>query len=290
MPISLLSEPTRILGKTAMTRYFILVFVLIAMSLPCRARDFMVEFVEENYMENQEDDSGTPIFYHSFQVRSHAGLKMLVLTGQHPEYRRWLRRYVAQDKGFIVKVPDNENDLFIASKVYEIDVTNVHPYNPTSWSMKGSHVFDAADLSDTQAWIVAGQGHILVLDQNNKRSELIDTVVKRMGYIGMIAGDPEAALGIFRNQPEKFKMIIVNYDIPGMGSETFVDELLKLDHKIPILVETGYNNEALKRKYLSKFSGAGTVTVTPVALNRLQQTIKTLIKPDKETAAQPVNG
>ncbi|MDQ1268986.1 MAG: hypothetical protein QG618_292, partial [Thermodesulfobacteriota bacterium] len=101
MPISLLSEPTRILGKTAMIRYFILVFVLIAMSLPCRARDFMVEFVEENYMENQEDDSGTPMIYHSFQVRSHAGLKMLVLTGEHPEYRKWLRRYVAQDKGFI---------------------------------------------------------------------------------------------------------------------------------------------------------------------------------------------
>jgi len=273
-----------------MTRYFILVFVLIAMSLPCRARDFMVEFVEENYMENQEDDTGTPMIYHSFQVRSHAGLKMLVLTGDYPEYRRWLRRYVAQDKGFIVKVPDNENDLFIASKVYEIDVTNIHPYNPTTWSMKGSHVFDAGDLSETQAWIIADQGHILVLDQNNKRSELIDTVVKRMGYIGMISGDPEAALGIFRNQPEKFKMIIVNYDIPGMGSETFVDELLKLDHKIPILVETGYNNEALKRKYLSKFSGAGTVTVTPVALNRLQQTIKTLIKPEKETSAQPVNG
>jgi len=58
--------------------------------------------------------------------------------------------------------------------------------------------------------------------------------------------------------------------------------LLKIDHKIPILVETGYNNEKRKRQYLSKFSGAGTVTVTPVALDHLQQTIKKLI--------QPVNG
>jgi len=279
-----------------MIRYFkismalILMFVLIVTAVPCRARDFMVEFVEENYMENQDDYARTPMIYHSFQVRSHAGLKMLVLTGEHHEYRGWLRRYVAQNKGFIVKVPDNENDLFISSKVYETDVTNVHPFNPATWSMKGSHVFDAKDVSDTQAWIIADQGHILVLDQNNKRSELIDTVVKRMGYIGMISGDPEAALGIFRNQPEKFKMIIVNYDMPGMGSEAFVDKLLQLDHKIPILVETGYHNENLKRQYLSKFSGAGTVMVTPVALNRLQQAIKTLIKPEKVTAEQSVNG
>ncbi|WP_020587493.1 response regulator [Desulfobacter curvatus] len=273
-----------------MTRYFILMLVLIVTAVPCRARDFMVEFVEENYMESQEDYAKAPMIYHSFQVRSHAGLKMLVLTGEHPEYRRWLRRYVAQDKGFIVKVPDNENDLFIASKVYKTDVTNVHPFNPTIWSMEGSRVFDTKNVSETQAWIIAGRGHILVLDQNNKRSELIDTVVKRMGYIGMISGDPEVALGVFRNQPEKFKMVIVNYDIPGMGSQAFVDKLLKIDHTIPILVETGYNNEKRMRQYLSKFSGAGTVTVTPVALNRLQQTIKSLIKPEKEIATQPVNG
>ncbi|MGM0654335.1 MAG: response regulator [Thermodesulfobacteriota bacterium] len=268
----------------------ILMLVLIVTAVPCRARDFMVEFVEENYMENQEEYARTPMIYHSFQVRSHAGLKMLVLTGEQHEYRKWLRRYVAQDKGFIVKVPDTENDLFISSKVYETDVTNVHPFNPATWSMKGSHVFEPKDVSDTQALIIAGQENILVLDQNNKRSELIDTVVKRMGYIGMISGDPESALGIFKNQPEKFKMIIVNYDMPGMGSEAFVDKLLQLGHKIPILVETGYHNETLKRQYLSRFSGAGTVKVTPVALNRLQQTIKTLIKPEKETAEQPVNG
>src|SRR6056297_133233 len=268
----------------------ILMLVLIVTAVPCRARDFMVEFVEENYMENQEEYAKTPMIYHSFQVSSHAGLKMLVLTGEQHEYRKWLRRYVAQDKGFLVKVPDTENDLFISSKVYETDVTNVHPFNPATWSMKGSHVFEPKDVSDTQALIIAGQENILVLDQNNKRSELIDTVVKRMGYIGMISGDPESALGIFRNQPEKFKMIIVNYDMPGMGSEAFVDKLLQLGHKIPILVETGYHNENLKRQYLSRFSGAGTVKVTPVALNRLQQTIKTLIKPEKETAEQPVNG
>jgi len=273
-----------------MARLIILMFVLIAVAVPCSAKDFMVEFVEENFMENQDEYGKAPMIYHSFQVRSHAGLKMLVLTGEHPDYRRWLRQYVAQDKGFIVKVPDNENDLFIGSKVYETDVTNVHPFNPTLWSMKNSRVFDTKNLPDKQAWMVAGPGHILVLDQNRKRSELIDTVVKRMGYIGMISGNPEMALGAFRNQPEKFKMVIVNYDMPGIGAQGFVDKLLKIDHKIPILVETGYNNEKRMQQYLSKYSGAGTVTVTPVALKRLQQTIKTLIAPETKTEAQPVNG
>ena len=182
-----------------MTRYFILMVVLISSAIPCSARDFMVEFVEENYMENQEDYARTPMIYHSFQVRSHAGLKMLVLTGNYPEYRRWLRRYVAQDKAFIVKVPDNENDLFIASQVYKIDVVNVHPFNPENWSMNNSRVFEPSEVAaDTQAQIIAGPGHILVLDKNNKRCELIDTVVKRMGYVSMISADPEAALQIFQ--------------------------------------------------------------------------------------------
>ncbi len=150
-----------------MARLIILILVLIAAAVPCSAKDFMVEFVEETIWRTRMS-MASPMIYHSFQVRSHAGLKMLVLTGEHPDYRRWLRQYVAQDKGFIVKVPDNENDLFIGSKVYETDVTNVHPFNPTLWSMKNSRVFDTKDLPDKQAWMVAGPGHILVLDQNKK--------------------------------------------------------------------------------------------------------------------------
>jgi len=121
----------------------------------------------------------------------------------------------------------------------------------------------------------------MIIDKNMKRSSLITSVVNRMGYTAMVSSDVEQALDLFKTQPEKFKMIIANHDIPGMAAEKFIDDLLKIDHQIPILVETGYNNTKVRERFLSKFSGAGTVMVKPVVLNNLKNTIKQLVKPVK---------
>jgi DNA-binding NtrC family response regulator len=123
-----------------------------------------------------------------------------------------------------------------------------------------------------------GDSHIMVLDTNTKRSRLITSVINRMGYTAMVSRDGQQALHTFKNQPEKFKMIITNHQVPGMPAEQFITDLLKIDHQIPILLETGYNQPKTKEKFISKFSGAGTVTVTPVVLDDLQNTIKEMVK------------
>lgn len=96
---------------------------------PCFAKDVIVEFIEENYNEIQSNTSYSPLIYHSLQVRSEAGPKLLVLTGDNSHYRKWLRQYIAQDKAFIIKVPDNQNDLFLSSNTFEINVMQIHPFN-----------------------------------------------------------------------------------------------------------------------------------------------------------------
>ncbi|MCF6247538.1 MAG: hypothetical protein L3J69_09280 [Desulfobacula sp.] len=103
-------------------------FVLLLHSI-CSAGDFIVEFVEENYRETSSPVSYTPDIYHSIQVRSDAGPKILVLKGHDYHYRRWLRQYIAQGKQFIVQIPDDQDDLFISSSAFEMDVVNLHPFN-----------------------------------------------------------------------------------------------------------------------------------------------------------------
>ena len=95
----------------------------------CQARDFIVQFVEENYKETRSSFSYLPLIYHSIQVRSEAGPKLLVLKGDDYHYRKWLRQYIADDKAFIAKVPEDQADRFVSSNVFEIDVTNIHPFN-----------------------------------------------------------------------------------------------------------------------------------------------------------------
>ena len=112
-----------------MKKALILCFVLLLLQPPCFARDFIVEFVEENYKETQSAFSYFPLIYHSIQVRCEAGPKLLILTGDNYHYRKWLRQYIAEGKAFIAKVPNDQDDLFISSDVFKIDVTNIHPFN-----------------------------------------------------------------------------------------------------------------------------------------------------------------
>ncbi len=258
-----------------MKKIFLFILTILLISSPGRARDFMVEFVEENYKEITKAYSNDPLIYHSIQVDSQAGPKLLILTGDNLEYRKWLRHYIAANKKFITRVPDNENDRFISSKAYEIDVINIHPVNGKKWT-SDIPISEGVATSDVTA--IEGNNHILVIDSNEKRSQLISTVISNMGYTAIVSQNSAQALNSFRVQPEKFKMVIVNHEIPKMKTENFVDHILKIDPKIPILVETGYKNQTIKNKFLTKFSGAGSVVLKPVVLKDLQNTITKLVK------------
>ena len=115
---------------------------------PCPARDFIVEFEHENYKEEQKTFSYTPILYHAVQVRSGAGPKLLVLTGEDAQYRAWLRQYIAQGRAFIARVPDAQDDQFISSSVFDIDVTRVHPMDLALYNTGREN----APLPDKQLW------------------------------------------------------------------------------------------------------------------------------------------
>jgi DNA-binding NtrC family response regulator len=94
----------------------------------------------------------------------------------------------------------------------------------------------------------------------------------------MVFQNGAEALKIFRIQPEKFKMVIATQDLTGMKTEVFVAYLLKIDHKIPILVETGYNNQKIKNRFETKFSNASSVVIKSVVMEDLQKTITHLAK------------
>lgn len=267
--------------------------LFLAAAVPASARDFIVEFVEENYKETEAPYSNYPLIYHSVQIKSDAGPKLLILTGDNREYRRWIRHFIAQDKTFIARIPETENDRFISSKAYDLDVTRIHPFNGKKWNPGRALLAqdDKAPIRGTQ--MLHGDRHILIIDKSTKRSRLITSVINRMGYTAMVSHDGPQALRTFTLQPEKFMMIIAHHDTPGMPADELIGNIIRIDHQIPILLETGYNNMETRKKYVSEFSGAGTVTVKPVVLEDLQKTIKQLVRGagmTEETGGQQAKG
>lgn len=252
-----------------MKKLFIVCMLLIILIQPCLARDIIVEFIEENYKETQAQFSYKPLIYHSIQVKTDLGPKMLILTGDDYNYRTWLRYYIANNKKFITKIPDDRMDEFISEKAYEIDVTFLHPFNGGKW--------EEGDPKSPLPNTLKGDNNILIVDANDKRTDLIQTIVNKMGYNAIIFKTGQHALDFFKLQPGKFKIVITQYTIQGMLSEEFVARVLDIDPKMPIIIDTGYQNQDAKEKFMSKFSDFRSVHLKPAVLRDLQKTIDELM-------------
>jgi CheY-like chemotaxis protein len=247
---------------------FPLLWLLIVIA-PCFARDFQVDVIEENYRETQVEFSYEPLIYQSFQVNSSVGPKLLILKGEDYNYRKWLRQYISQDKKFIIKISDENIDEFITAKAYEIDIKAIHPFNGDKWKDDGISPLGVA---------MEGDNHILVVDPDERRIQLVQSIVEKMTYQADVFKDTTSALEVFKLQPRKFKLVIIHFDTLGMSPDLFVEQVVKFNPSIPVLLDTGYNNESAASSLLKKFSGYGSIHIKPVILRDLQKTIETLIK------------
>jgi len=111
---------------------------LLVLLIPARAcpMDFMVELFEEHYKEKLVTGAGEIKVYHTWQVTTEYGDKLLVLIGDDYDYRLWLRQYADRHKCFIVKVPDQGYDQFIYSRTVPVDVQQVHAVRDKTWKCK----------------------------------------------------------------------------------------------------------------------------------------------------------
>ncbi len=243
--------------------------VIVFLSVSVEARDFMVGFVHENYKEVQAQFSYFPLVYHSIQINSTAGPKLIILKGDDSNYRRWIRNYIAENKNFILRIDDQNNDAFISSKAYELDINSIHPVNLERW--------EDPDISAKQGDTLSGNNYILVVDPDEKRSGLIKTIAERMGFQVLISSSGKQALLPFKLQPDKFQMVIAHHLGIGKQTENLLDQLLKVDHSIPVIVDTGYKNDLLKNAYVNKYRRFPSVIVKPVILQELSKIIEQII-------------
>jgi len=116
--------------KTApLVQIIVVGIILFCTPIKSYSKDYFVTFVKEQFKEDKTN--GTEKIYHTWFVRSDAGNKLLVLTGEDNTRRNWLREFIKQYDLFLIKVPDAETGAFEINTVFNIDVNNLHPLDRT---------------------------------------------------------------------------------------------------------------------------------------------------------------
>ncbi|MFC2038710.1 PAS domain S-box protein, partial [Chloroflexota bacterium] len=126
---------------------------------------------------------------------------------------------------------------------------------------------------------LAGQGRVLVMDDETVIKELLRRQLTRMGYEVELSGDGDEAIELYTRAMESgqpFDAVIMDLTIPGgMGGKEAIGKLLEIDPDIKAIVSSGYSTDPVMANYREYgFSG---VAAKPYNISEIGKTLNEIV-------------
>jgi len=120
-----------------------------------------------------------------------------------------------------------------------------------------------------------GKGRILCVDDEEDIVYLMTQLLTFSGFEVTGKTNSKEALEIFRNEPEKFDLIITDYTMPHMTGLVLAKEITNIRPHIPVILCTGLN-DSISMEEVNSF-GIKEILFKPVNVNTLVGTISEII-------------
>jgi len=88
-----------------------------------------------------------------------------------------------------------------------------------------------------------GTETILLVDDEQSLRDLGKDTLTAFGYSVLTASDGETGLGIYRHDPERIDLVILDLIMPGMGGVRCLERLLEVDPGARVIVASGYSDD-----------------------------------------------
>jgi nitrogen-specific signal transduction histidine kinase len=89
--------------------------------------------------------------------------------------------------------------------------------------------------------VQSGSETILLVDDNEIIQQTGKAMLEKAGYEVLTASTGEMALDIYEQETEKIDMVLLDLIMPGMGGANCLQELLKKDPSINVIITSGYS-------------------------------------------------
>jgi CheY-like chemotaxis protein len=88
--------------------------------------------------------------------------------------------------------------------------------------------------------------NILYLDDDNSVLLLVKRLLERQGHKVTCFVDPREAIAALQKAPEKFNIVVTDYNMPGMQGLDVAREIHRIRPKLPVAVTSGFIDEELR--------------------------------------------
>jgi len=119
---------------------------------------------------------------------------------------------------------------------------------------------------------------ILLVDDDIALLEIGVDVFERHGFRVITTENGEDAIDAYIKEDGQIDLVILDLNMPGMGGDKCLKELLKLNSNLKIIILSGYTDQNIKHKVISE--GAAVFISKPYKLNDMLSIIQKILEED----------
>jgi PAS domain S-box-containing protein len=117
-----------------------------------------------------------------------------------------------------------------------------------------------------------GSGTILLVDDEESVRSLGMRMLERLGFTVETASDGREALAVFRRDPRRFSLVILDLTMPHMDGEQTFRELKQIDADVRVILSSGYNQQEVTQTFAGK--GLAGFIQKPYTLTMLTEAVR----------------
>jgi len=131
---------------------------------------------------------------------------------------------------------------------------------------------ERVESKEEKVHIKGGNETILLVDDEEAIRELGKDILTRFGYTVLMASDGETALEIYRENKKEISLVILDIIMPGMGGRKCLEELLKINPELRIVIASGYSMNGPSKEVLK--AGAKGFIGKPYNINQILKAVR----------------
>ena len=141
-------------------------------------------------------------------------------------------------------------------------------------------ILRATAASGVEEEEVRGQETILLVDDEKAILEAARDVLEEMGFTIMTAGSGEEAVALFQENRDRFDLVILDLGMPGMGGQRCLEELLRIEPGLKVIIASGYSADGQSRAALA--AGAKGFISKPYRLSDLLKMVRDVLNEERK--------
>ena len=131
------------------------------------------------------------------------------------------------------------------------------------------------EVRDTEVPAGWGSETILLVDDETSVAGLAIEMLDKSGYTVLAASDGETALRIYEKEGERIALVILDLIMPGMGGSRCLEELVRMNPQIRVIVASGVVADGYRQEVLD--AGARDFLQKPYEMNELVRRVRNVL-------------